>query len=1172
MIVKYNSLDKTETPILTLCNPGSTYSNGYLTNVVGILTDCEAEEIVFNFNATSELNFRINKVDRDDPGENLSINQLYHAVKNRRLIFIDGIGFFSITNIEDNYQDGIAYKDVKAQSVEVELEQKQIPYIEDGTYRFLTDGNETTIGIFNRIVEVLPLWTIGHIDESIKGKWRTFEDVDIGLNCLGFLVNDIQEAYECIVLFDIINRQINVYDQSDYVHRTGIQITKNDIIKSLNITENAEDLYTAISVQGSDDLSISAINPLGGSVIYNFNYYLDWMSSGLKTKVVQWQTAVENAKTTYYQTNLNYFNKLQQVSELNSEISQLDGQIKMYKRCKDSIIATSDTSFVDEYNTEVVRYGGDEIVVYADVAATVSALLQQISGCESEKSQTQSSLTTAQGQLDTYLTNIRAINSQLAITSYFTQSEYDELANYIFEGSYTDDYIKVTDIMTYSEKFQQMKTLYDRAEVQLLKVSQPTQEFDVDSESVIFDSNFSHWNDQLETGCLISVELTKDDWAWLFLSTITINYDDKNLTFTFGNRFNKYDTKSLFDNVLGSISKSANTLQYIKDVLYPLKDGTFDDMKEAIQSSRNITMAGALASSNEEVVIDSSGYTGRTKLANGTYDPQQIKITGKNIVFTDDAWSTAKTAIGEILLPDDTTTYGINAETVIGELLIGERTRLQNPEQTFVFDEDGINVFNNTNSFTLNPSGNTLLSIKKGNNEIFGLNQDGSLHVVANGDGIDLSTNSTILGINSSITLTARGIKETVSSAMSKYDTSGRTVNMYGYGAPGTTYDASNYNGEYYLDQTNGNLYQSDGSAWNYSVTLNLISANLQSEIAQTERNIISAVSEAVSKYDTTNKTVDLYGYGAPNNEVYPANNYNNKYYLNQRNGYLYKSNGSGWVYQEALTLITANLQSQITQNATDITSKVSVSDLGTQIQQNASSVKIAWNQISQYVQFENYNNKASFGIYDSTNASTKKILLRLSPEGLGIYNGATTNNLIMKLDTYGMRVYDGNGTATSNLKMNLTTSGTWYYHGGTALGQIGTNEINNTNYKGIVFDLENAASYMAWAYEETVGNGYSQKWTYWGNNNYSSLADADTLNAGCPIDMHGHQLRNTTVKNATLESWTYLDSGSVNPWRGISDTWSGIYPIAVRADGTISAHRSFSLTFENGILKSAAW
>lgn len=1160
MIVKYNSLDKTETPILTLCNPGSTYNNGYLTNVVGILTDCEAEEIVFNFNAISELNFRINKVERETSTENNSIKELYNAVKNRRLIFIDGIGYFSITNIEDNYQDGIAYKDVKAQSIETELQQKQIPYIEDGTYRFLTDGNETTIGLFNRIVEVLPLWTIGHIDESIKNRWRTFEDVDVTLNCLGFLIDNMQDAYECIFIFDNINRRINVYDQSNYVYRTGIQITKDDIIKSLNISENADDIYTAISVKGSDDLNISAINPLGGSVIYNFHYYLNWMSPSLRTKVSQWQTAVNNAKDNYYQNNLNYFNQLEQVSNLQAEINQLDGQITMYTRCKDNIIASSDTSFVDEYNTEVVRNGGEEIVVYSDIADTVEALTEQINGCIAEKAQTQSSLTAAQNQLDTYLTQNQTINSQLAITSYFNQEEYGELANYIFEGSYTDDYIKVTDIMTYPEKFQQMKTLYDRADAQLLKVSEPTQEFDVDSESVIFDKNFSHWNDQIETGCLINVELVKNDWAWLFLSTITVNYDDKNLKFTFGNRFNKYDTKSLFDNVLGSISKSANTLQYIKDVLYPLKDGTFDDMKEAIQSSRNITMAGALASSNEEVVIDSSGYTGRTKLANGTYDPQQIKITGKNIVFTDDNWDTAKTAIGEILLPNEISTYGINAETVIGELLVGERIVLQNPEQSLRFDEDGITVFNDTNTFILNPSGETLISILKGNHEIFGLDSNGALHVEADGTGIDLSSNDSIIGLNASLQTTAREIKATVSSAVSKYDTGSVNVSLYGYGAPSTNYDASNYNTLYYLDQSRGYLYQSDGTNWVYKSRLNLITDNLQSEISQTEREIKSTVGKAMSKYDTTDKTVDLYGYGTPS-DIYDASEYNNKYYLNQNNGYLYKSNGSGWVYQERLTLITSNLQSQITQNATDITLKVNSGDFGTLIQQNASNVKIAWNNISQYVQFEDYNGKASFGVYNSNDSSTKKILLRLSPDGLGIYNGATINNLIMKLDTAGMRIYDGNGTSASNLKMNLTTAGIWYYHEGTNLGKIGTNTWVGTDYKGLVFDLEHEIGFMSWGWRESLSDtAYTSKLLYVSGNNDIDTLTKDNLHLGCDIDMHSHYL-----KRPRLSNWVF-NGGSV------SGTWSGLYPTSIDSSGNIQAWKSFSLVFYKGILQSATW
>ena len=152
MIVKYNSLNRLEKPKMTLCSPGSIYSNGIPTNVVGIIIDHEAEEIVFNFNATSELNFRVNKVRRESDEDNEYVYSLYKSIQNRRLIFIDNIGYFMITSVDDGYENGVHYKDVKAQSIDIEIQQKMIPYIADGTYRFQTDQSETNKGILETIV------------------------------------------------------------------------------------------------------------------------------------------------------------------------------------------------------------------------------------------------------------------------------------------------------------------------------------------------------------------------------------------------------------------------------------------------------------------------------------------------------------------------------------------------------------------------------------------------------------------------------------------------------------------------------------------------------------------------------------------------------------------------------------------------------------------------------------------------------------------------------------------------------------------------------------------------------------------------------------------------------------------------------------------------------------
>lgn len=676
MIIRYDALNRMETPLFTLCNPGSVYTNGTLSKVVGMLVDTEAEEIVFNFNATSELNLRVNRIVRDDPEENAHTFAIYKAVQNRRLIFVDDIGYFMITNIEDGFDGHSHYKDVTAKSVDAEIGMKMIPFIDNNTYRFSSDKTGTNKGLLETVVETLPLWTIEHVDDTVAERWRTFEDVDTSINCLAFMLQNMQDAFECIFVFNNITRTISVYDQANYVRQTNIHITKEDLINSLDITENADDLFTAVSVIGDDNVTIAAINPLGTNVIYDFTYYLSWMSDTLSAKVVAWQNAIEAERESYYNLNLGYFNKMTEASNLEMEIEKLDTQITMYNRCRNNIVAENSTDLVGSYNEAIAEAGGEQITIQDSVEATLAEIDNLIAGCESAKENNQAALATKQAELDGVKAQVDAVRERLAVTSYFTEEEYTELCHYIFEGSYKDDYVVITDIMSYDDKFAQMKILYDRAVSQLQRASQPTQEFSVDVENFIFIKEFEEWSEQLETGCLINVELDVNDIAALFLSNMTINYDDHTLKMTFGNRFNKFDPKSLYDDVLGKITKSANTLNYIKEILYPIKSGEFNSMKEALQTSRNLTMGQALASTGEEVVIDGSGYTGRKLLENGVYDPRQVKLTGKSLVFTDDAWESCRVAIGELLFGDNDSAYGINAEIIIGDIILGNNLRI----------------------------------------------------------------------------------------------------------------------------------------------------------------------------------------------------------------------------------------------------------------------------------------------------------------------------------------------------------------------------------------------------------------------------------------------------------------------------------------------------------------
>jgi len=701
MIVRYDSLNRLETPKMTLCNPGSKYVDGVLTNTVGVLCDHEAEEIVFNFNAVSELNFRVNRL-HDYRKEDAvlteaeidmykDIDRIYKGILNRRLVFVEDIGYFMITSVTEGYDGHNNYKDVSAQSIDIELQQKMIPYIADDTYRFETDVLQQNVGILNKLVEVIPGWLIGHVDSTVAEKWRTFEDVDVTLNCLSFLLENIQDAYECIVLFDPVHRIINVYDQNDYVRETRIHITNDDVIDSLEIQESADDVYTAITATGGDDsITIAAVNPIGTNTIYDFTYYLDWMTPELKEKVIQWKKDISDSEPVYQEASQTYYEKLSEASIEQFEIERYKTQMTLYQRCKDNITASNGTAYVSQYNTAISNAGGEPININQQIEDVKDEIDERIAECQLEINNHQRNYDAIHATTESYREKMNSIISALSMENYFVgvtstsgvdvQFNYmDELQNYIFEGSYTDEYVVVTDSMSYAQQFEQMITMYNRAKQQLVKVSQPTQEFSIDVENFVFAKDFEQWSEDLETGCLISVELDVEDIAKLFLSNITINYDDHALSMTFGNRFNRFDPKALFEDVLGNVSKSANTLNYVKDVLYPIKSGELDIVKETLQRSRDLTMGAALASDNQEVVIDASGYTGREVTDTGEYDPRQIKITGRNIVFTDDAWETSKTAIGELILDPEhpeNTSYGINAQMIVGDMIIGDNIRI----------------------------------------------------------------------------------------------------------------------------------------------------------------------------------------------------------------------------------------------------------------------------------------------------------------------------------------------------------------------------------------------------------------------------------------------------------------------------------------------------------------
>lgn len=726
MIAKFDSFSRYETPSIMLCGADSVYKDGIVTSVIGYLTDISDEELILNFSTTSELNFRAYQIYRDDDDANKVMLDLYSKLKNRRLLFVEDVGYFAITNIDEQFSDGMSYKDVTATSCEVEFENRKVPFIgkviestdEDGKTQ--VDYTYAFRDLLDLLVGSVPKWTydVNDIDTAVINKSRTFEDVDDDENILAFMQSEVQQAYECIFIFDIINRMVSVKDQNSFATETSIHLTKDDLITELDITENSDDLYTALTVFGdSDDITINGVNPLGTNAIYNFDYYLTWMSPALQAKLAEWKEEVAAGEEYMAANYSGYAEKKQSYLNEQLEIERLEQLISLYSKAEanirvamTSVPTTADTieintegmtaeeieaarkaavaeeqtkkakEIISDYNKEIARIFGESRSEYNISESILNIENGSIevpkTKAESDLAAAKAALSSSESEVSSYDSSFNALAQSLQLQNYLSSDLYIELSNYVYEGSYSDPYITVTDTMTQTEIYDQEFTLYNRAKAQLRKISAPTQKFDVDTESFIFVKDFLPWSEQLNTGACVNVELEENDIASLFLTTITVNFYDKKLKLTFGNRLKRNDPKALYEDILGNVRKTANSLSFLNEVVSPVKVGLLDDFAQELQNSRNLTMRNALAADNQSFTMDNYGITGTALDDENELSPYQIKITNESIVFTTDNWKTCSTALGRFFYTDptdgkDKSVYGVNAEVVAGAKIMG---------------------------------------------------------------------------------------------------------------------------------------------------------------------------------------------------------------------------------------------------------------------------------------------------------------------------------------------------------------------------------------------------------------------------------------------------------------------------------------------------------------------
>lgn len=308
---------------------------------------------------------------------------------------------------------------------------------------------------------------------------------------------------------------------------------------------------------------------------------------------------------------------------------------------------------------------------------------------------------TALDNINRYNNDLHAMASSLNIVSYFSNTPelLRELNCYWIEGDYTNDNIAVLDTTTPAEEIDLANELMSAGYTELRKMCQPRFSFSLDAIDATKIPEFASQVRMLELGKIVTIE--KDEGLWYYPALLSIEMDldhTDDFRMEFANALRLDDWGYTYADLIASAASTSRKISANwQDLSSYAKDK--DTISSLIQDPLDATLRASFANMvNQEFVIDKTGILGRKFVNEGEsiFEQEQVRLINNLLIFTDDGWQTAKTALGKIYYTDENgnnvTSYGLIAETLIGSVIIGETVKVRNENNSVLINKDGITI------------------------------------------------------------------------------------------------------------------------------------------------------------------------------------------------------------------------------------------------------------------------------------------------------------------------------------------------------------------------------------------------------------------------------------------------------------------------------------------------
>lgn len=737
------TFEERPTPKLWLCKPDGTR--------IERIADFSKLGGTFKFTNVNTLHFDLPLQVFSEDTKQIERNKVVDLVKNKYLIDYRYNGYRDIFVIDDikKSANDFDFITLNLDSRASELNKKAANEIE-----LL---GSTIPQMMNKILSIYaPLWKLGHVDGKIIDVKRELTGSNTTVNAL---IDNICSLFDAVAIYNNINRTISFYHKDNVGTNRGLRVRENSYLKSFEDQFVSKDIVTRLYPFGQGGLTIQSVNPAGSSYIEDFSYFMspfkrdnnrnvlqhsDYMSDELCHALLDYQDFYASKKDQAGELSKQYSEILKEHSQEDFRLNQLSATLQRLNERVELVKPKSEYidlgTKIKNFKITVPKSSYYLIMIRNDGSlARIKFNNKQYNIPSGEwlyiklKTGKFNDATKFEKQLE-YPLEILSANANLRVI--YTRSS---------EGDYEEEDTKKIEEKYNLEKY---KTLVKDQEKVVASIEKRLKSFEDQRASVIRSMNAKNflseklynerelyvfesvWNEENHTDAqelyddavkqmkeqkkinrTITVDLVnfiqsldhKDDWNKLnvgdkvifqnkifntkikaYITEMQLDFETNQVKITISDIFDYKDLDTIIAEKLAQTTSTSSQVDFHKQQIRE-QTGRITDMTRLIEGEWNANKRRVMAG-NETVDIGSHGV----KVISKDNPNEFVIMVGGVIAMTRDNGETFKTGI---------TPEGINAEMLIGKMIVGETLTFENESGTVKFDKDGLYV--NSKNFHL---------------------------------------------------------------------------------------------------------------------------------------------------------------------------------------------------------------------------------------------------------------------------------------------------------------------------------------------------------------------------------------------------------------------------------------------------------------------------------------